>query len=137
MENRELRILCVDDTEICRKVLEGYLRQFFNYKKITMVADQDAAFSIFRKEIIDIVFMDVFMEITCGLQLTEVFRSIEKYRNSYAYIIGATGVGKTQEYKSLCINAGMNYVIAKPYDVAEMTDALTFCGLYYKEREVK
>lgn len=64
----------------------------------------------------DIVFMDCIMPGMGGIEATKLIRQREQDLDVYhpATIIGATALTSASEHRS-CIEAGMDYVISKPY----------------------
>ena len=69
----------------------------------------------------DIIFMDCIMPGMGGIQATKLIRQYEKEikQKTPSIIIGATALTSRSEHKS-CLEAGMNFVISKPYKSDEI-----------------
>lgn len=80
------------------------------------VSDGSQAVEYMQDHGADIVFMDCIMPGMGGIEATKLIRQQERERNTpqSATIIGATALTSASEHK-LCIEAGMDYVISKPY----------------------
>ena len=80
------------------------------------VSDGSQAVQYMKEHGADIVFMDCIMPGMGGIEATKLIRQreIEQDTHQPATIIGATALTSASEHK-LCIEAGMDYVISKPY----------------------
>lgn len=80
------------------------------------VSDGAQAVEYMKEQGADIVFMDCIMPGMGGIEATKLIRQREDEMDIQqpATIIGATALTSASEHKS-CIEAGMDYVISKPY----------------------
>ena len=105
--------LIVDDSDVNRLVLKKYLKNFTcdeatNGQNAITLVKQD-----FSKY--DYIWMDVKMPVMDGIEATQILRKLG-YKNN---IVGITGMVDTKT-NNKCIDAGMNKVIAKPIELAEI-----------------
>jgi CheY-like chemotaxis protein len=84
----------------------------------------DEALQAVKSQQFDLVFMDVHMPFTDGLEAT---RRIRKWEDggSRVPIVGLTAIFDS-EHKT-CFQAGMDDVISKPFDTAQMYQAIAVC----------
>lgn len=112
------RFLIVEDDKIQQFILSTILTGFdFNS---TGVDDGSKALALIKENDFDIIFMDCIMPGMGGIEATSLIRKYEKdHARPPVTIIGATGLTSNKEHK-LCIDAGMDYVIGKPYKKDEI-----------------
>jgi signal transduction histidine kinase/ActR/RegA family two-component response regulator len=105
-----LRALVVDDAEINREVLARLLHR---YGCVTLCAqDGQAALDTLAVEKFDIIFMDVSMPGIDGIEATRRFRATEA--GPHTMIVGVTA-HTDLETRELCLEAGMEDVVVKPF----------------------
>ena len=76
------------------------------------------------REDLDVIFMDVHMPVLDGLQATEKIR--RKYGADELPIIGATADALGEE-REVCVRAGMNDVLIKPFTRERLLSILSAC----------
>lgn len=79
VDNRSLNILIVDDTEENRILLNAYLKN--TPHKLYFAENGQQAVDVFKKEILDLIFMDIQMPVMDGFQATEEIRKLEEQKN--------------------------------------------------------
>ncbi|MGF1870527.1 response regulator [Photobacterium indicum] len=111
--------LIVEDDRVQQFLLKKLLSKQ-GYESHT-VSDGAQAVEYMKDHGADIVFMDCIMPGMGGLEATKLIRQREQKKdiNQPATIIGATALTSATEHKS-CIEAGMDYVISKPYKSDEI-----------------
>ncbi|MGF1862687.1 response regulator [Photobacterium profundum] len=111
--------LIVEDDRVQQFLLKKLLSKQ-GYDSHT-VSDGAQAVEYMKEHGADIVFMDCIMPGMGGLEATKLIRQREEEKdiNQPATIIGATALTSATEHKS-CIEAGMDYVISKPYKSDEI-----------------
>ncbi len=111
--------LIVEDDRVQQFLLKKLLSKQ-GYESHT-VSDGAQAVEYMKDHGADIVFMDCIMPGMGGLEATKLIRQREQEKdiNQPATIIGATALTSATEHKS-CIEAGMDYVISKPYKSDEI-----------------
>ena len=83
------------------------------------------AVSLFQQQDYDLVFMDCRMPVMDGYQATEVMRDyeIEKPDRRRVPIIALTA-NSSREERELCLGAGMDDVVTKPFKQADLANCL-------------
>ncbi|CAH0525769.1 ATP-binding response regulator [Vibrio hippocampi] len=85
-----------------------------------VVSDGSIAVEHYKSSRSDIIFMDCIMPGMNGLEATKLIRTYEKQQDFIpCTIIGATALTSSQEHQA-CIEAGMDFVISKPYKNEEI-----------------
>lgn len=109
-----MRILLVDDEPINQKVAMGYLR-LFNLQ-VDVVDDGEAAIQALGEHPYDLVFMDMQMPRLDGVEATRLIRSRHSVAlNPHVPIIAMTA-NVMQGDRQMCLEAGMNDHVAKPFN---------------------
>ena len=113
-EQAQNAFLIVEDDKVQQFLLKKLLSKQ-GYEAHT-VSDGAQAVDYMKEHGADIVFMDCIMPGMGGIEATKLIRQREQDLDVYhpATIIGATALTSASEHKS-CIEAGMDYVISKPY----------------------
>ncbi|MDR9826615.1 response regulator [Vibrio sp. FNV 38] len=89
-----------------------------------VVADGSIAVEHYKNARSDIIFMDCIMPGMNGMEATKLIRTHEKQQNLMpCTIIGATALTSSQEHQA-CIEAGMDFVISKPYKNDEIVKVI-------------
>ena len=111
MENSSF--LIVEDDRVQQILLKRILTKQ-EYEPDT-VGDGADAVKHFMNQRSDIIFMDCIMPGMGGIEATQRIRQFEKNKERKpCTIIGATALTSSNEHQA-CIEAGMDYVISKPY----------------------
>ena len=126
LEKKNLKILLVDDSVENRSLILAYLKKF-PFQIITAENGIDAL-ELMKKEMFDVVLMDVQMPIMDGLTATSLYRAWEKETDRKPMNIIALTAYALQEEKVKCLQAGCNLHLTKPIKkvtVLETIDMLT------------
>ncbi|MCR5833512.1 MAG: response regulator [Selenomonadaceae bacterium] len=118
------RILLVDDIEINRLLAETILQE--SGFSVETVADGCEAVEVFIQHppgYYDLVLMDIQMPIMNGYEATRAIRSLDRPDAKILPIL-ALSANSRDEDKKMSIESGMNYHIAKPFDVVQLIDAV-------------
>lgn len=119
-----LRILIAEDNLVNQRVLRLWLKRF-GYE--ADVVDNGArAVASATTSAYDIIFMDVQMPQMDGLSATRALRIAETLGHR-TYIVALTA-GATVEERDACLAAGMDQFMGKPFQEAQLLDALERCG---------
>ncbi len=121
---RSARILLVDDDRINRVAGQRLLEQ--DGHTVTTASDGHEALHQLAGNDYDVVLMDVHMPQLDGVETTRRIRQGEVPRYRHIPIIGVTASIMKDENESY-LRAGMNHVVAKPLDVAELTAVIEQC----------
>lgn len=123
--------LIVEDDKVQQFLLKRILmKQEYN---ADTVGDGSEAVEWVKKQRADIIFMDCIMPGMGGIQATRLIREHEKENDITipSTIIGATALTSVAEHKA-CIEAGMDYVISKPYKSDEILKVIKKYVAYQK-----
>ncbi|MUK38699.1 response regulator [Aliivibrio fischeri] len=117
-EELNSRFLIVEDDKVQQFILNKILSDFeFSAEGVD---DGSKALSLIQENDFDIIFMDCIMPGMGGMEATALIRQYEKeHALPPTTIIGATALTSNKEHKQ-CIDAGMDYVISKPYKNEEI-----------------
>lgn len=107
------KVLVVEDQELHRYLIENWLIKQ-GWQAETAVNGKDALEAV-QKEDYDLILMDVRMPVMDGLTVTRIIRSKEAESAKYTPIFAVTAFAMEEE-SQVCIEAGMDGVIAKPVD---------------------
>ncbi|MGF1904208.1 response regulator [Aliivibrio salmonicida] len=112
------RFLIVEDDKVQQFILNKILTSFEFQSE--GVDDGEKALALVKENNFDIIFMDCIMPGMGGMEATSLIRQYEKEHHlPPTTIIGATALTSNKEHKQ-CIDAGMDYVISKPYKNEEI-----------------
>jgi signal transduction histidine kinase/ActR/RegA family two-component response regulator len=111
----KLDVLVADDTEINRDVLQRLLERFGC--RTWTAENGQTALNLLADRVFNIVFMDVSMPEVDGIEATRRFRLTEQH--SRTTIIGVTA-HSDPETRMLCLEAGMDEVVVKPFRTAAL-----------------
>ncbi|HEX2831858.1 MAG TPA: ATP-binding protein [Thermoanaerobaculia bacterium] len=115
--SRGARVLLVDDNEVNREVLGEMLRRLGH--TVTLAADGEEAMALLATRTYDCIFTDVQLPQISGLELTCRFRQA----GGRTPIIAITA-HTAREDRERCLAAGMNLVLTKPVDSAQLANAI-------------
>ncbi len=113
---RGLRILFVEDNSVNRKLALIHLKDL--ECRIVLAEDGQEGFESFTAEAFDLVLMDCQMPVMDGYMATQAIRAYEAPRGRYTPIVAVTASAILGE-KELCLAAGMDDVLTKPYSRSE------------------
>jgi len=123
-DNYGHRILLVDDIELNRMLAETILEE--SGFSVETVADGVEAVEVFVKHppgYYDLVLMDIQMPIMNGYEATRAIRALDRPDAKVLPII-ALSANSRDEDKRMSMESGMNYHIAKPFDVVQLIAAV-------------
>jgi signal transduction histidine kinase len=112
-----MKVLVVDDEEINLFLAQGLLE---TEGILVTIADRGKkALKLAEQEQFDIVLMDIHMPVLDGWETTRQFRASSLTQLSDVIIIGLTA-DVFKESQDRCLEAGMNLVIAKPFEFTDL-----------------
>jgi two-component system sensor histidine kinase/response regulator len=115
--SRSARVLLVDDNEVNREVLGEMLRRLGH--TVTLACDGEEALALLATRTFDCIFTDVQLPQISGLELTRRFREA----GGRTPMIALTA-HTAREDRERCLAAGMNLVLTKPVDSAQLANAI-------------
>jgi CheY-like chemotaxis protein/anti-sigma regulatory factor (Ser/Thr protein kinase) len=111
-ESRKIKILLAEDNEANQFLIKA-LTKAKNWN-ITVVENGQEAVEAFKKDEFNLILMDVQMPLMNGYEATKMIRDIEKERGTHIPIIALTAYAMKSD-KDMCIEAGMDDYISKPF----------------------
>ncbi|MCP5510867.1 MAG: PAS domain S-box protein [Leptospiraceae bacterium] len=126
-EGTIIKVMVVDDVEMNRMLLIDYLGAVLKGAQILEASNGVEAMEIFKKESLDLIFMDIQMPEKDGFQTTQEIREIEKQRGTSSKIIALTA-GTFQGEKERSFHSGMNEFLTKPIQIKNLTLTLKNLG---------
>ncbi len=118
------RILIVDDDETNRLAVR-VLMERRNYS-VREAASGEEALGMINDEPIDLVLMDLRMP---GMDGFETTRRIRKENTDPALPVVALTVHTSLQQQAMCMDAGMNAVLGKPFDPQQLDRLMTLLDL--------
>ena len=104
----DIRILVAEDNPINQKIALSVFKQVG--LEVEIAANGQIALDILKEKKFDIVFMDVQMPVVDGIKATNIMRA-----NGDETIVVAMTANAMKGDREMCINAGMNEYISKPF----------------------
>jgi len=123
--NASLRILVAEDNPINQKLAAALLERMGHTP--TVVATGRDALDCWKKNELDLIFMDVQMPELDGIEVTRAIRTRESSTGGHTLIIAMTAHAMRGD-RERCIEAGMDDYIAKPVSRQSLADALARNG---------
>ena len=93
--------------------------------KVVLANDGLDALNTFKEQKFDLVFMDCRMPDMDGYEATAAIRSFEVLQKQKATPVIALTANVSNDDRKLCINAGMNDVVTKPFKQADLIQCLS------------
>ena len=120
--SKMVKILLAEDNEANQFLIKALTKT--QDWDITVVDDGEQAVEQYQKDNYDLILMDVQMPIMNGYEATKLIRELEKEKGIHTPIIALTAYAMESD-KDLCIQAGMDAYIAKPFKRQQFMDAIT------------
>ena len=117
MDLKDATILLVEDNPINQKIAILSLNKYV--KAIEVANNGKEALDKFGNSKYDLILMDIQMPIMDGITTTKKIREIEASTNSQIPIIAITANALSGD-KEMCLAAGMNDYISKPYQIEDL-----------------
>lgn len=108
-------ILVVDDHDINLLLAEELLKR--QGGRVTAVHDGPAAINITKQRAFDLILMDIQMPFMSGMEVTHYIRQLPQHRNTPIVALTAHVFPEQQQE---CVEAGMNGVLTKPFDISQL-----------------
>ena len=116
------KVLLAEDNEVNQAYVSAVLKRFDC--EVTIASNGQEALACWRAQRYDAILMDWHMPVLDGLQATALIRDEERRgRLEPTLIIGATASALEDE-RRLCLDAGMDAVVCKPFAPGELISAL-------------
>jgi CheY-like chemotaxis protein len=115
-------ILLADDEEIIRTITKDYLES--TGYRVTCATNGAEALEMLQKETPDLVILDMQMPVLDGLDALKRMRGSGDPRVANIPVISLSGM-VTPGHKDLCLAAGANGCLAKPFGIKDLERAIT------------
>jgi signal transduction histidine kinase/CheY-like chemotaxis protein len=127
---RSLLILLAEDNPVNQRVAVRLLEKRGHR---VQVADHGAqALQMLEREPFDVVLMDVQMPVMDGLETTRIIRAREQMHGGYTPVIAMTAHAMKGD-RDMCIEAGMDAYVNKPFDPAVLIETVEAAGKLRRE----
>lgn len=113
------KILIVEDKKLNQLVTSETLKSFWKNIEIDMADDGKIAVEMLRNKTFDLVLMDVQMPVMDGYEATKAIRNELKIPYTTLPIMAMTAYNTSNEMQQ-CLEAGMNDVMAKPFEPEQL-----------------
>jgi CheY-like chemotaxis protein len=114
-----VKVLIVDDNDALRDSMKRLLKS--HGLSVDVAADGELALALIQHTRFDVLLVDVQMPVMDGMALTQHIRRMPDMQ--HLKIIGVSA-GMLSHDKQLCLDAGMNDYVAKPFQVNDLLDKL-------------
>jgi len=111
---KNLKILIADDNNLNLKLINDTLIQYDSEVKLVLVENGELAYQKLQTEKFDVAIFDVRMPLLDGITLTKNIRNTLKLSNKELPILGLSAHALKEE-KQICISAGMDEYLTKPF----------------------
>ena len=111
---KDSNILLVEDNAVNQKII--LLSLISNVRNIDVANNGKEALDKFAKSKYDLILMDIQMPVMNGIIATQKIREVEAITNTHTPIIAVTANALAGD-KEVCLAAGMNDYISKPFHV--------------------
>ncbi|KAL9540059.1 hypothetical protein MBANPS3_009900 [Mucor bainieri] len=147
-----IKILLAEDNVLNQKIAVSILKRL-GFQDVIIAGNGREALELMRVHAFDVIFMDLYMPEMDGLEATRYIISERKHNVppppilpengqqqkpllnvNDVYIIALTASASKQD-RQICIDAGMNDFISKPFTMMEMKSALKNCASKRKKRK--
>ncbi|KAK4516106.1 uncharacterized protein ATC70_011068 [Mucor velutinosus] len=147
-----IKILLAEDNVLNQKIAVSILKRL-GFQDVIIAGNGREVLELMRVHTFDVIFMDLYMPEMDGLEATRYIISERKHNVppppilpengqqqkpllnvNDVYIIALTASASKQD-RQICIDAGMNDFISKPFTMMEMKSALKNCASKRKKRK--
>lgn len=115
-------ILIVEDNEINRKIVIGFLKQIGS--KYIEASNGKEAIDELNKNHIDLILMDIQMPVLNGYEATKIIREDEKVSGMHITIVAMTAYAMVGD-REVCIENGMDDYISKPFSINKFIEIIS------------
>jgi signal transduction histidine kinase/DNA-binding response OmpR family regulator len=116
-----LRVLLAEDNAVNQRVAVRALEK--NGHHVSVANNGVEALEILERESVDLILMDVQMPLMGGIDATRTIREREKSTNTRVPIVALTAHAMAKD-KEMCLAAGMDSYLAKPFQIQQLLDTV-------------
>lgn len=110
-----VKLMIVDDNDALREMVEGYFQKQDGIKLTSSAPCGEQALEIIRREMPDVVVMDLIMPHMDGYELIEEIGKLDVEKPPQIIVLSALA---RDDFIKRAINAGARYYMVKPFDVS-------------------
>ena len=118
------QVLIVEDQRMPRKYMERMISDSDKYALAASISGADVALAYCKRQMIDLILMDVQMPEMDGYEATRRIRALPDKKKAAIPIVAMTANAFEEDQKN-ALNAGMNGHIAKPLDIQKLFQVLS------------
>ena len=122
LKKGEVNILLAEDNETNQFLIKAITKS--ENWNIMVVDNGEKAVEAFKKNAFNLILMDVQMPVMNGYEATRIIREIEKGKGIHTPIIALTAYAMKDD-KEMCLNAGMDDYISKPFKRQQFIDTIS------------
>ena len=126
--SKKIRVLIVDDSAVVRQAMKEILESDPEIEVMDSAGDPFIAAEKIRKEIPDVITLDVEMPRMDGIEVLEAIRNDEKLK--HIPVVMLTSSREEPDLKK-CYELGSNAYIVKPVDFKEFIEAVRHIGVFW------
>ena len=115
--NSSVRILCVDDNEIIVHLLTAIIKKTGFWGCIDVASSGPEALQLVKKHEYSLIFMDYNMPGMNGAEVTALLRGLQQ-------MMPIVGITAATNMHDICLKAGMNQVLCKPFTQEGIAEVL-------------
>jgi PAS domain S-box-containing protein len=116
-DDHRLHILLVEDKPMNQKLAKIYLER--KGHKVSLASNGIEALEAIKEEKYDLIIMDIHMPVMDGFEATASIRAWEAEKGGHTPIIAMTAFAMKED-REKCLQAGMDYYLAKPVNPDEL-----------------
>jgi signal transduction histidine kinase/ligand-binding sensor domain-containing protein/CheY-like chemotaxis protein len=124
--NLKLSVLVAEDIEVNQLIITEMLNQLG--ANFSVVHDGAAAYEAAQKKRYDLILMDCQMPGVDGFQSTRLIRKYERKNRLQPTPIFALSAGTSDDDAAMCLDAGMDGFVGKPFTVEDIKGVLKRCA---------
>lgn len=117
-----IRVFLAEDEFINQRIISAYLEE--QGGTVTVCANGQELLDAMKKDVADIILMDIRMPVLNGLKTTEIIREQEKDAPHLPIPIVALTAQATTDFEIKCKEAGMNDYLTKPIPFEQLVDII-------------
>jgi signal transduction histidine kinase/CheY-like chemotaxis protein len=117
-----VNILLAEDNETNQFLIKAITKS--ENWNITVVDNGEKAVDAYKNNVFNLILMDVQMPVMNGYEATRIIREMEKGKGIHTPIIALTAYAMKDD-KEMCLDAGMDDYISKPFKRQQFIDTIT------------
>jgi signal transduction histidine kinase/ActR/RegA family two-component response regulator len=121
-QKKPVNILLAEDNETNQFLIKAITKS--ENWNIVVVDNGEQAVEEYKKETFHLILMDVQMPVMNGYEATRIIRQMEKGKGIHTPIIALTAYAMKDD-REMCLNAGMDDYISKPFKRQEFIDIIS------------